>query len=205
MRTFISHFLVLFVVSSVNTLFAQAGWIVTTPEKSEQMVSGTAYYMKDVENNWHLRYGERDFGINLEWGKTEKPNIKFVKKEGGTINCGDKVAIYIQGGGYIRYESRRWGVNLVWSKEPVYEWELRNELNKKGTPIKINEKTGIYNSVENDFMIYCVRKAMPTINLGWFKDCAGGYRLPGAANNLKSYLPHVEKAIKYGGPLLSML
>jgi hypothetical protein len=204
MKTFISLCLVCFILTSTSNLFAQAGWIVTQPGKSQQMVSGTAYYLKDVEHNWHLRYEERDFGINLGWDKESTPNIKFVKKGGGKINCGDKVAIYVESNDsehYIKYESRRWGINLVWSKEPVYEWEVRNEANEKGTPVMTNKKIGLYSSIEKDFMIYCTRST-PTINLGWSKDCEGGYRLPGSANKVKSYLPYVEKVIKYGAPLL---
>lgn len=182
-------------------LLAQADWKIFNNGNTEQMVSGTEYYLKAIHNSYHLRYEKREFGINLGWKKEAAPNFKFVRQGGGKINCGDKIAIYVKGGGYVKYKKRRWGINLDWSETPVYEWEIRNTENKQGTPINTNSAIGIYNQVENDFMLYCVR-VTPTVNLGWSKDCQGGWRIPGRLNGIKDYLPYLEKAIKYSAPLL---
>ena len=36
-----------------------------------------------------------------------------MKEGGGAINCGDKIALFNDNGGYIKYEKRDWGINLV--------------------------------------------------------------------------------------------
>ncbi len=202
MKQFISLLCLLLSISLTTRLFGQAEWNAFATSSSQQLVSGTMYYLKIEANSYHLRYEERKFGINLGWKKEEAANIKFEKQGGGKINCGDKIAIHVKGGGYLKYEKREWGINLVWSSTPIYEWELRTSENKKGTPVMSSTKIGIYNSVENDFMGYCIRVATPTINLGWSKDCGGGWRLPGKTNEVKDYIPYVDKAIKYGAPLL---
>ena len=186
-------------------LSAQAGWIVTNYQTASKITSGTPYYIKDVENQWHLCYKEREFGINLGWKKQPQPNIVFEKKGGGEIKTGDKIAIKILGGeGYLKYESRKWGINLTWSKTPVYQWELRSQENTLGSSVMTDVAIGILNSTENDFMIHCVRSGVPVVDLGWFKDCADGSRWPGAANALKDALPW-EKIIKYGAALAVLL
>ena len=190
-------------VNSTNTFAKQLAWIVTKYGAQEQISSGDKYYLKVDTNGLHLTYKERSFGINLGWNKNALPNIQIEKSGGGKINCGDKVAIRVNKGGYLKYESRTWGINLVWSNTPVYQWEVRNEANQKGTPINTDAKIAIYNSVENDFMQYCVRRGNPVVNLGWTKDCKDGSRLPGFTNDI-NWKSFIEKAIKYG-PLLKEL
>lgn len=187
-----------------NSLSAQAGWIVTNYKSSSKITSGVPYYLKDVENGWHLYYKEREYGINLGWKKQPQPNIIFEKSGGGEIKTGDKVAIKVIGGdGYLKYESRRWGINLAWSKTPVYQWELRSQANTIGSAVMTDVAIGVVNNVENDFMVHCVRSGVPVVDLGWFKDCDGGYRLPGATNGLKD-LPW-DKIIKYSAALAVIL
>jgi hypothetical protein len=54
-------------------------------------------------------------------------------------------------------------------------------------------------------MEYCERPGVPVVNLGWAKDCADGWRLPGFTNKAKDWKPAIDKAIKYGGPLIGLL
>ncbi|MBL7831561.1 MAG: hypothetical protein JNK41_11075 [Saprospiraceae bacterium] len=204
-----THFLKIILICAIVTtslsLSAQAGWIITNYAGTSKLVSGTPYYLKDVENGWHLCYKKRDFGINLGWDKKSKPNFIFEKQGGGFITCGDAVAIKVVGGdGYLKYESREWGINLTWSKTPVYQWEIRSVDNQKGSKLVTETALGLLNTVEKDFMIHCERTGVPVVDLGWFKDCADGSRWPGATNALKDALPW-EKILKYGSALAVLL
>ena len=134
-----------------------------------EVKSGTAYTFYNVTDKEAVRYGERDWGINLVWDK--KPNLNNVKVVGegnasGTIKYGDKVAIHVEKGGYLKYEKRNFGINLVWSKTPVYQFVITGGT--KGTAVPTNATVGIYNEVEKDFMIYAERPV--GINLRWYKD-----------------------------------
>lgn len=191
----------------VNTqMMAQAGWKIVS-NSNAPVVSGKAYYLQVAENDKFLKYESRSYGINLKWGKTKSPNISF-KKPGRSrqIRCGDRVAIYVKGGGYLAYKKRKYGINLTWSKKPVYQWEIRSVDNKKGAVIKPNTPVGLVNIVENknkgDFMVYCRRKNMPVVNLGWYNDCTGGSRLPGKLNK---YRKEIEFAMKHKEKLLLLL
>lgn len=123
-----------------------------------------------------IRYGERRWGINLVWtDPTKSSNIRFDTKEGGDgrISFHERIAINVKGGGFLKYESRDYGINLVWSDRPVFEWSLTNELEPpkkagKGRQVKTNEVVGIYNHVEDDYLIYAPRPV--GINLRWWRD-----------------------------------
>lgn len=184
MKTMIKTTLILAIMLTSLKTYPQAGWKIIGPE-NEKIVSGNSYYLQVLKNGWHLKYGERDYGINLKWGKTDSQNIKFEKEGGGEIKADDKIAIYVEKGGYLKYESRKWGINLVWSKTPEYQFELRNVENKVGEAINTNVPIGIYNHIEKDFLINCKRKGMPVVDLAWYIDCADGERWPGGTNKYK--------------------
>lgn len=168
--------------SSFSNISAQAIWRIHS--QTGGVFSDSPSYLQVIENESYLTYQKRPSGINLGWGKSSKPNIQFVKAGMGVIKCGDRIALYVTGGGYVKYEKRPTGINLVWSKEPVYEWELRSVDNVKGGSLSI-DAVGLYNATANDFVVYCNRKNMPVVNLAWLGDCLDGVRLPGIINDLR--------------------
>lgn len=199
-------FFVFALILAFQNAYSQASWKIVNGS-SEQVVSGKAYHLQEVKNGYHLRYKSRPYGINLGWGKQAMPNIKFEKSGGGAVNCGDRIAVFVQGGGYLMYQVRKYGINLVWSKTPVYEWELRNWENQKGTPVNSDVNVGLYNATTNDFVRHCTRVAVhPTVDLAWVKDCPGGWRT-GTGNDLVKTLTKedVQKAIEYTTALISLL
>lgn len=197
MKKIAKKIIFLSILFTYNLSFSQAGWRILS-DSNTPVVSDNLYHLQDIVKKYHLKYQSRNKGINLGWGKTSYPNIKFVSEGGGEIKCGDKIAIYVENGGFLMYKQRPHGINLVWSKTPIYEWELRNVDNKKGTAINTNEDIGIYNKVEDDFARYCVR-VKDVINISWSKDCCDGYTIKCEYDKWK---PYVMKAIKYGAPLL---
>ncbi len=147
------------------------------------LTSGGLFDLLDTHANSYVKYGERDWGINLVWSSSAPGNVaKLVKAGGGTLKYGDRVALNFKSGGYVKYESRRWGINLVWSSTPVYEWEVRGGTTgnavPKGTAVRL------FNATENDNLVYCRRPV--GINLGWAKDCTD---VPGIGRTRTGYCP----------------
>jgi hypothetical protein len=129
---------------------------------------GTAYTLHNLTAKSSLRYGGRDWGINLVWDKsTSLNNIKFQRQGGaGPLKYGDLVAVHVAKGSYVKYEKRNFGIRLAWSKAPVHEWVILGGA--KGTPVKTGAALSLYNRVEKDFLIYAKRPV--GINLRWWKD-----------------------------------
>lgn len=193
--------LLLTIIGSIE-LSAQASWKIIDNDYSV-LVSGKPYYLQAHYNDFFLKYKSQDYGINLKWGRTDFPNIIFHKSGGlKEINCGDKVAIYVNGGGYLKYKEEKSGMNLEWSKTPVYEWELRSEENKKGAPIRTNSLVGILNLIENknqgNFMVYYPQKNSPVVNLGWFGGTTDEVKLPSNLN----YTSFINCVVKHEEKLL---
>ena len=92
----------------------------------QPVLSGTPLRLVNVTTEDVLAYGWQDNGINLVW-RTEagQQNVKFYKVGGGPVRYGDRLALWVEGGGFVRYEERDHGINLDWSDGAiVYEWEL---------------------------------------------------------------------------------
>ncbi|HVH43764.1 MAG TPA: hypothetical protein VM925_15525 [Labilithrix sp.] len=151
------------------------------------LTSGAKTSLFDAKNKGYVQYGKRSLGINLTWSSSEpKGNIELHKAGGGVINYGDKVAIRVNNGGFLKYGSRTVGINLNWvssnTSQKPYEWEVRGGT--PGTPVGKNSPVRLFNTVENDNLVYCRR---PTgINLGWAKDCAN---IPGVGRVRTGYCP----------------
>jgi hypothetical protein len=182
-------FLALFLTCSLTfNLSAQANWrLLSTTGTTGQVYSHTPYNLQAVKGGAILAFEKRKFGINLSWNKAGHPFSIFqiVKEGGGPILCGDKVALFNDRGNYIFYRNRPQGINLMFSNDatPIYEWEIRNASNVKGSPILLNEPIGLYNSNANDFVRKCKRPGNPVVDLAWVLDCPNGYRLPGPLSN----------------------
>ncbi len=135
--------------------------------------SGEKVSLLNTVNNGYIKYGKRNLGINLVWSSAEPAgNIEVHSPDGGPILYGEKVAIRVNDGGFLKYGHRKIGINLNWvssnAPEKPFEWEVRGGTS--GAPVAKNTKVRLFNTVENDYLVYCRR---PTgINLGWAKDCA---------------------------------
>ena len=145
-----------------------------------EVKTGTLYTLRNITDNNSVKYGERTWGINLVWDKSQSlNNVKFEVKpaqsKGGAVvrdnrtlvlKNGDTVAINVKGGGYLRHENRSVGINLGWSKNPVHEFIIVGGL--KGTPVKMGTPLGLFNVKAKDFVIYAERPA--GVSLRWWKD-----------------------------------
>jgi hypothetical protein len=135
----------------------------------QQLTSGLAVRLVNVTLTGDdvLAYGEREYGINLVWQRNSgQENIRLYQAGGGVIHTGDRVALYVVGGGYVKYGERKYGINLVWSASPVYEWEVFGGT--PGTPVVMGPFYfhGLRNTAIQRAMVYGEREY--GINLVWF-------------------------------------
>ena len=78
--------------------------------------SGTPVRLVNVTTDDALGYGAREYGINLVWQNPAGPgNVRFYKVGGGPLRYGDRLALWVEGGGFVRYGARQYGIDLVWS------------------------------------------------------------------------------------------
>lgn len=145
-------------------------WFITStaPTGSDVLPDVQQYRLLNRTTNRKIRYGERSFGINLDWGLTAgATNIRFGKLGGdGPLRYGDSVAIFIGGGGYLRQHYRAFGVDLVWSSTPVYHWRIYGACGTYGSVIKTNEEISIYSKTYEASLVHWVQ--IFGINLGWW-------------------------------------
>jgi hypothetical protein len=158
--------------------------------------------LQETSNEWFLTHQTREYGINLGWGKTEQANIFFEKNGNSSIKSGNKLALFVEGGGYIKYEVRKNGIHLILTNTPAYEWEIRPLDNLRGQSIKTNTSIGLFNTQLNDFLVYCYQKEFSTANIGWMGACKKNFKLPNRFEQDKAFHAYMAKVISFVAPLL---
>ena len=138
--------------------------------------AGITYSLQNKSLPNVVKYGSRDYGINLIWGPPnirQEGDIRFEPQVGsGSIKQGQVVAIYLEKGGYLFYKSRKYGINLDFARTPQFEWELRPNPLEPRDAVQLKKTIGLYNRVVRDYVVYCRRSS--GINLGWARDCEKG-------------------------------
>lgn len=143
-------------------------WQVLGPEG--QVQSGWAFTLRCTVNNRSLRYREREYGINLDWDKSEDlANVAFRSVDGAPIRYGDRVSLLVADGGDLRYGVRDYGINLEWSNEPVHEWVVGG--GEIGQPVLHRDRVSLLDTTLGDHLVYGARDY--GINLRWWSDVAG--------------------------------
>lgn len=118
-----------------------------------------------------IRYGERTWGVNLVWtDPASSDNLRFRRESGSQdpLKFEEPIAINVRNGKWLKYYVRDRGVNIGWSDTPIYEWKIQG--GNAGAEIPVNEAVALYNSVENDTLMYEPR--LWGINLKWYEDSA---------------------------------
>ena len=133
-----------------------------------EVYSTSNFALKNNDNNSWVKYGEREYGINLVWSNTASSTVSFKKQSGDVvIRYGDRIALRFSGGSGVVYGERRWGINLVWTSNIVYEWEITGGT--RGQALHINDRFGLLNRQNNDLVVHCQRAT--GIDLMWASDC----------------------------------
>ena len=117
----------------------------------------------------YVKYGQREYGIDLHYYDGNHQNFKYEKQGGGDIKYGDSVAIKVGSWGYLYYAPQPdwYGFDLKFSSYPKYEWKIYG--GQHGHKVPTGYKVSIYNDYRNDHMVYCKRQY--GINLSWANEC----------------------------------
>lgn len=144
------------------------------------VLPGVTYSLQNKSNPNIVKYGSREYGINLVWGTPnirQEGDIRIEPQQGsGPIKQGQVVAIHVVKGGYLYYKSRKYGINLDFARTAQFEWELRPNPLEPRDAVPLKKSFGLYNRVVRDYVVYCNREH--GINLAWARDCKQGFFRP---------------------------
>ncbi len=131
--------------------------------------SGELVSLYNLDEKDYMAYGDRTFGINLNWYTNPKYSFQLTNASGlhGYLKYGDVIALHEKKGGYIVYGDRTYGIALVWTSRPTLQWKICGK--RPGTELRIGDPFALLNTRTNDTLVYCQRTF--GINLRWYKDC----------------------------------
>ncbi|MFN2503202.1 MAG: hypothetical protein ABR540_03025 [Acidimicrobiales bacterium] len=117
-----------------------------------------------------LRYGEREYGINLVWADPGgASNIGIVRSSTDVtpLQVGETCAVEVRRGGFLRYAEREYGINLVWSDDPVFEWRVELASGASGD-VALGQPVALFNLTRGDYLFVDPRRY--GIDLKWLSD-----------------------------------
>jgi hypothetical protein len=140
----------------------QEDWSIV-PRGDKVVKSKLQYGLLNETIGQHLVYGSRTWGINLVWQGAMPRNVRFERADGclnrlfgiastPTLKYGNRIAIFVDKGGFLGYRDRSSGINLGWFDRPQYEWELRG--GEAGQPVNSAQPVSIYNHTARDYLLY---------------------------------------------------
>ena len=171
----VARFAALFAVTLVAlTAFCASAQAYSRGQWRIDVVSGypstnTPFALYNEDNEKGVRYGERDYGINLVWTGSVVREWQFARSSGttGPLRFGERLALLnTRENKWVGYMSRTFGINLGWSSTPRYEWLILGGTD--GQPVTTEAHHALFNTVEPDYLIYGERDW--GINLVWAKD-----------------------------------
>jgi hypothetical protein len=115
----------------------------------------------------YLKYGHRDYGLDLFFHEVGQYIFKYERQGGGDVYYGDYVAIRVGNWGYLYYAPQPYGYgfDLKFSNYPRYEWVIGGGYGKVATGTKVS----LHNLYRHDYMVWCKRSY--GINLSWAGEC----------------------------------
>lgn len=149
-------------------------WRVTGGPGVTQLNNAEAYWLFSNSNDQYIKYGSRDYGINLVWSPYfPQRNVRFMRQPSsgntGPLKYDEPLAMYVDGGGFVKYGSRSRGIDLVWSTTPSYEWRIKPQFANAGEAINpYHYWMGLFNTAKNASLHYGTREY--GINLDWRTD-----------------------------------
>ncbi len=149
-------------------------WRVTGGPGVSQINNAEAYWLFSNNNDQYIKYGSREYGINLVWSPYfPQRNVRFMRQPNsgntGPLKYDEPLAMYVDGGGFVKYGSRSHGIDLVWSTTPSYEWRIKPQFANAGEVINpYHYWMGLFNTAKNASLHYGTREY--GINLDWRTD-----------------------------------
>lgn len=133
--------------------------------------NGVQYHLLNTKNSSRIGYGNRWFGVDLEWTSgggdfvfmkdSGKPNVRDHRR--GPLATDQNVSIYnTKTRRYLRYEKRGDAkAELEWNSTPRYEWQLDSQQGATFSLLNTRVKKHLVYQVKNY-----------GINLGWYETSA---------------------------------
>jgi hypothetical protein len=131
--------------------------------------ANSSFALSNTETGKQMRYGERDYGINLVWdgGSTREWRLERANGSAGALRWDEPLALRNTTiNRYVRYQVRDYGINLGWTTTRETQWRVRGGT--AGTTIPAGYLVSIYNTVEPDYLVHGARAF--GINLCWAGD-----------------------------------
>lgn len=160
-------------IPSVFSDYSNREWLVTKtcssatpcPVRSQDVIG----LFNNHKKSW-IKYGSREYGVNLVWSSTANRSIRFELPGNSedALTYGTSFAIKVGAAGYLKYEARDYGINLAWSNTPVYEWRLAG--GPAESVLYQNQPFGLVNLTVGSSAVHCPRDY--GIDLKWRHDCS---------------------------------
>lgn len=161
--------------AQIQGLTKPARWVMKTG--SGEIESGKVHKLCNDQTGECLGWKKQPSGtgINLSWfPESEDKQARLVKKDGGKIEYGDTVALFVgkTDNSYLCYADRPFGINLEWSTSPCYEWVVGGGTANK--ELKVNDAFTLNSLKEKDDMVRCARSSAGFQGawLKWEKTCS---------------------------------
>lgn len=128
-------------------------------------------------NNQNLFHNHSTLGVDLDF--QSGPSLWRVQSANGSANLvkGQQVALRVWGGGWLKTGSPVFGIGLEMNLDtPAYQWYVLGG-GALGDPLN-NGTFALWNSVQNDFLIYDPGAGLGVVSLNWYKTVHGSQPPP---------------------------
>ena len=141
-----------------------SAWAVTSSDGSETLREGAGFDLGLPKVGYLQVQNAR--GQNLSFGERPRHNVRFAKKGGGQIRCGDRFAIAVDGE-YLVYGDQaegtmdlttrtERGVKTLHLEEEIHQWTVGGCL--LGEPVSLKAPMALANTRVNDAVVSCRRR-----------------------------------------------
>lgn len=141
-----------------------AGWLVTSSDGRDTLQEGAGFDLELLKVG-HIQV-QNTRGQNITFSDRRLRNVRFAKKGGGQIRCGDRFAISIdaeylvygdQAEGTMDLTTRtERGVKTLHLEEEIHQWTVGGCL--LGEPVSLKTPIALANTRVNDAVVACRRR-----------------------------------------------
>lgn len=140
------------------------GWVVTSSDGRDTLHEGAGFDLELPKVGYLQVQNTR--GQNLAFSERPRRNVRFAKKGGGQIRCGDRFAIAVdaeylvygdQAEGTMDLTTRtERGVKTLRLEEEIHQWTVGGCL--LGEPVSLKGPIALANTRVNDAVVACRRR-----------------------------------------------
>lgn len=154
----------LFCLPDAQAKRGASGWMVTSSDGRDTLHEGQGFDLELIKVGFIQVQNTR--GQNLAFSERRTRNVRFAKKGGGPIRCGDRFAIAVdteylvygdQAEGTMDLTTRtERGVKTLHLEEEIHQWTVGGCL--LGDPVSLKAPIALTNTRVNDAVVACRRR-----------------------------------------------